>query len=174
MRSVWRLSVVMVALCGIAVVYLHQVKADLTRELRALAKAVEARDTMASRTPIPVSAMVTAAALEEAARRGAMVALSSRDRAVAPCPPTGGENEPSVTTAPSPTPSPEALRAFDEGGAIIAAGLRRKVWTEQDRLELEARLPLLDTTLRDEMVHRVLEAANAGLLDLAATHGQVF
>jgi len=174
MRSVWRSSVVMLALCGIVVVYLHHVEADLTRELRALAKAVETRDTMANRTPMPVSTFVSAAVLEEAARRGAAAALSARDGAVAPCPPAGAEDEPSVAVRPSPTPSPEALRAFDESGAIIAAGLSRKVWTEQDRLDLEARLPFLDAPLRDEMVRRVLEAVNAGLLNLAATHGQVF
>ena len=174
MRYPWRLSVVMVALCGAGVVYLQHVKGELTREVRALAKAVEARDPSRVRAPNAVPAILTAATLEEAARRGALTALASGDRPSSPCVRANGEQDEVPSGSPSRASSPEALHAFDEGGAIVAAALQRKVWTEEDRLALEARLPLLDAHLRDEVIGRVVQAANAGILNLSATHGQVF
>jgi len=174
MRSFWPFAIFMATFSGAGAVYLQHVKAELTREVRALAEAVATRDAAAEKTRVAVSTLLTATAIEEAARRGAVAALAARECPPSPHHPAGDAKERPNVVEPPFAPSPEALRAFDEGGAIVAASLRRKVWTEQDRLELEARLPVLDAPLRDEIVGRVLQAANAGLLNLNATHGQVF
>jgi hypothetical protein len=74
----------------------------------------------------------------------------------------------------APTPSPAAIKAFDDSTKLIEHGLARRTWGEDELSQLRILLPNLDGQSRDDIMHRLVQAANEGKLAVDTPRGQLF
>jgi hypothetical protein len=71
-------------------------------------------------------------------------------------------------------PSPDAVAAFDEAGAMLDTSLGRGTWTSADAMHFRQVLVRLDPDGRRTMALRLVKAMNEGKLRATAAHREGF
>lgn len=73
-----------------------------------------------------------------------------------------------------PGPSPDAVAAFDEAGALLDTSLGRGTWTSDDATRFRQILVRLDPDGRRTMALRLVKAMNEGKLHATGAHREGF